>query len=86
MREILYACNLSAACCLGSGATHSRASFTLETLSSTSYGVTSPTTTTFLLSKSTSNDVTPAQKDTQQGCNNWETFVSFFLFTLFLRL
>jgi hypothetical protein len=35
----------------------------LEMLSSTSYGVMSPITTTFLFSKSTSNDVTPAQKD-----------------------
>lgn len=56
---------LSAACCLvGSGATHSSANFiTLEMLSSTSYGVMSPITTTFFFSKSTSNDVTPAHKD-----------------------
>lgn len=41
------------------GGTHNSANLTFEMLSSTSNGVMSPITTTLLLSKSTSNDVTP---------------------------
>lgn len=77
-------CLSAAACWLGllGGATHSSANFTLETLASTSYGVTSPITTTFFFSKSTSNDVTPAQKKKKKAeqVNCWDLFFLFFSF------
>lgn len=59
-------------------ANHSSANLTLDTLSSTSNGVMSPTTTTFLFSKSTLKELTPTETESSEWGSSWWFRASFF--------